>query len=93
MALIRGVGGLVTITPGATHYWQYWFGNFDEVGVAMATPNELEESTSVELIASDFGVTQKARGGEAGNGTIYTVRIHNPSPFSLSYNLNIGFLS
>ncbi len=92
MALLRHVGAEVTIKAGATHYWEYWFGSDKEVGVALVTPNLLDPSVGIELIASDPGVVLVPESDEGGPGTHYTVRIRNAGAFDMTYDLNIGNL-
>ncbi|MFL6623618.1 MAG: hypothetical protein ACJ8J7_17270 [Sulfurifustaceae bacterium] len=92
MALLRSIGSPVTIAPGATHYWHYWFGIGLDVGVALVTPNLLESNINVELDASDNGVVAVQSPGEGGPLIHYTVRIHNRGATPMLYNLNIGNL-
>lgn len=92
MALLRNIGNPVTIAAGATHYWHYWFGKGSDVGVALVTPNLLDPSINIELIASDHGVLSVAGQGEDPSLIRYTVRIRNSGAFPMTYNLNIGNL-
>jgi hypothetical protein len=92
MALFRHVGDPVTIAPGATHYWEYWFGGGDEVGVALVTPNLLDSDINIELIASDHGVVLVQAAGENPPMTHYTVRVRNGGPIPMTYDLNTGNL-
>jgi len=93
MALIRHVGAPTSIAPGATHFWQFWFGNGAEVGVALVTPNMLLAQINTQLVAREFGVFQVDAGVDGG-GTLtrYTVQIHNNGPTWMDYDLNIGNL-
>jgi hypothetical protein len=90
MAFWRGVGGLSTIWPGATAYWEISYGSGRDVGTVVAAPNLLEGEIGVELVALDQGVIERD-GGEAP-AIHYTVRIRNNgnAQVPMSYNLNIG---
>jgi phosphoserine phosphatase len=93
MALFRNVGPKSSIAPGATHFWQYWFGNGAEVGVVTATPNMLLAQINTELVARDPGVFQVESGiDEGGTRVRYTIRIHNQGAAWMDYNLNVGYL-
>jgi hypothetical protein len=92
MALYRSIGNPVTIAPGATHYWQYWFGRGLDVGVAMVTPNLLDSNIKIELVASDFGVVAVQDVGENPPAIHYTVRVRNIGNWPMMYNLNLGNL-
>jgi hypothetical protein len=92
MALIRNIGAPVSIAAGATHYWEYWFGANAEVGVALVTPNILESSIKIHLVAADFGVMTVPGREEGGPGIHYTVSVRNTGTFAVTYNLNIGNL-
>jgi hypothetical protein len=89
---MRNLGPPTTIEAGATHYWEYWFGNGEDVGVALVTPNLLEPSVGIELIAFDHGVVLVPGQGENPPLTHYTVRIRNGGGFPMTYNLNTGDL-
>lgn len=88
MALWRNIGGVTTIVPGATHYWEYGYG-FD-VGVAIAVPHMHEGQINVELVAVQQGVVQRQSSGEGAPPIDYTVRILNLGAVEFDYNLNIG---
>ena len=91
MALWRNIGGLNTITPGATVYWEYYYppGGRD-VGVAIAAPNLQSAQINVELV-SEQGIVERQTPVEEGAPEIhYTVRVRNLGGGSLTYNLNIG---
>jgi len=86
MALYRNVGGIVTITPGATHYWEYWFDGFGrDVGVAVAAPNIQEPQVDVKLVALNPGVVAHASGET--DGIFYTIDIRNAGAAPIRYNL------
>jgi hypothetical protein len=89
MALWRNIGGLSTIAPGATAFWEISYGGRD-VGVVVCAPNILEEFANIELAAIEQGVFAGTNPGEGALPIVYTVRIKNHGSFSLSYNLNIG---
>jgi hypothetical protein len=92
MALWRNIGGISTIAPGATHYWEYLYppGGRD-VGVALAAPNMQQAQINVELVVPEQGVVQRQTRVEEGVPEIhYTVRIKNLGAVALGYNLNIG---
>jgi hypothetical protein len=89
MALHRSIGGLTTIAPGITQYWEYSYSpNGRDVGVAIAAPNILEDSINIELDADQQGVV--ARDGGEATAIAYRVAIRNAGGFAISYNLNIG---
>ena len=92
MALFRHVGPVTTIAPGATHFWEFWFGNGSDVGVALVTPNLLLSQINTELVVLDAGVVAVESGGEGGPLTRYTVRIRNNGPTWMDYDLNVGNL-
>lgn len=93
MALLRSIGPLTSIAPGATHYWWFMFGNGAEVGVVAVTPNMLLTQIRTELVVRDVGVKQIDSGvDEGGTRTQYTVLIHNNGPTWMDYNLNVGYL-
>jgi hypothetical protein len=89
MAEFHSVGPVVTITPGATHYWEYWFGRGADVGAAVATPNLLRAQIETELVALQPGVIEHDA-GEGAPAIHYTVRIHNNGAAAMEYNLNLG---
>jgi hypothetical protein len=92
MALWRNIGGISTIAPGATAYWEYSYppGGRD-VGVAVAAPNIQQAQINVELIATEQGVVARQTPIEEGAPEIhYTVRIRNAGAVPLAYNLDIG---
>lgn len=91
MALWRNIGGLATITPGATHHWEYFYppGGRD-VGVAVAAPNLQSAQINVEL-TMEQGIIERQTPVEEGAPEIhYTLRVRNLGGGSLTYNLNIG---
>jgi hypothetical protein len=92
MALFRNVGPLTSIAPGATHFWEFWFGDGLEVGVALVTPNLLLSQINTELVMTEPGVFLVDTGGEGGPLTHYTVRVTNNGPAWMDYNLNTGNL-
>jgi hypothetical protein len=89
MALWRNIGGLSTIAPGATAFWEITYGGRD-VGVVVCAPNILESSINIELAAIEQGVVARFTAGEGSPPIDYTVRIKNHGTFHLSYNLNVG---
>jgi hypothetical protein len=90
VALFRNVGALTTIAPGATQVWTYSFTPLADVGVALVTPNLLEEAANIELIAFDHGVVLAPGQGENPPLNVYKVSIRNTGAFPMSYNLNVG---
>ena len=90
MAQFQNVGIPVTIAPGGTHAWQYWFGPGLDVGAAVATPNLLDSDINIRLTTSDAGVATAAGGGENPPRILYTVTVHNRGKFAVTYNLDIG---
>jgi hypothetical protein len=60
------VGPLTSIAPGATHFWEFWFGDGVDVGVALVTPNLLLSQINAELVTFEPGVLEAASGGEGG---------------------------
>ncbi|APV52032.1 hypothetical protein BWI17_21590 [Betaproteobacteria bacterium GR16-43] len=92
MALFRSVGNPVIISPGATHYWHYWFGRGQDVGVTMVTPNLLDSQINVELVTNDPGVVAVQDVGENPPSIHYTVRVRNLGSILMMYNLNVGTL-
>jgi hypothetical protein len=88
MAMWRGVGGLTFIVAGATHYWEYSYSPFSDVGPTVASPNILQDQINVELATSHPGVTGRD-GGEATR-IVYTVRVTNLGAATIGYDLNIG---
>jgi hypothetical protein len=90
MASFQNIGSPVTIAPGATHYWNYWFGPGLDVGAAVAMPNILDSNIKIHLTTSDQGVATAQSSGEGGPLVLYTVAIHNQGTFPVMYNLDIG---
>jgi hypothetical protein len=91
MAHWRSIGGIVTITPGVTHHWEYFYppGGRD-VGVAVAAPNLHSAQIDTELV-TEQGIVERQTPVEEGAPLIhYTVRVRNLGGGSLRYNLNIG---
>lgn len=89
MALFRNIGPVTTITPGATHYWEYWFSPLSDVGPAVATPNLQLAQINTELVVRDPGVIEYDA-GEGAPHIHYTLRVHNRGVALMQYNLNIG---
>jgi hypothetical protein len=93
LALFRHVGELTSIALGVTHFWQFWFGNGTDVGVALVTPNMLLAQINTQLIAREFGVFQVDSGVDEGGTLIrYTVQIYNNGATWMDYDLNLGNL-
>jgi hypothetical protein len=92
MALFRHVGPVTTIAPGATHFWEFWFGNGADVGVALVTPNLLLSQINTELVALEPGVVAVESSGEGAPLIRYTVRIRNNGQTWMDYDLNVGNL-
>jgi len=90
MASFQNIGSPVTIAPGATHYWQYWFGPGLDVGAATARPNMLDSDINIRLTTSEHGVRTAAGRGEGPPMVLYTLLVHNKGPFPVKYNLDIG---
>ena len=92
MALWRNIGGITTISPGATLYFEYYYPpNGRDVGVAVAAPNMQQAQINVELAVTEQGVVQRQTRVEEGVPEIhYTVRVKNLGGWPLSYNWNIG---
>ena len=89
MGQFHNIGPVTTIVAGATHYWEYWFGNGADVGAAVATPNLLLSQINTELVAQQPGVVA-LDAGEGAPAIHYTVRIHNNGSTWMQYNLNLG---
>jgi hypothetical protein len=89
VALWRNIGGVTTIVPGATHFWEYTYGGRD-VGVAIAAPNLQQAQINAELVALEQGVVARQSADEGGPPIHYTVRIRNVGSAGIDYNLNIG---
>jgi hypothetical protein len=89
MAMFRNIGPVTTITPGATHYWEYWFGAGADIGPAVATPNLHLAQIRTELVTRDPGLVEYDA-GEGAPSIHYTVRVHNLGIAWMQYNLNIG---
>lgn len=91
MALWRNIGGLNTISSGATVYWEYYYppGGRD-VGVAIAAPNL--QSAQIDLpLSMEQGIIERQTPVEEGAPLIhYTLKVRNLGVGSLTYNLNIG---
>jgi hypothetical protein len=91
MAQFQNVGNPVTIAPGATHLWEFWFGPGLDVGAALATPNLLDSDINIWLTTSDLGVREVQSGKDEGGPLIhYTVAIHNKGTVATKYNLDLG---
>jgi hypothetical protein len=91
MALWRNIGGLNTISAGATVYWEYYYppGGRD-VGVAIAAPNLQSANINVPLVMEQ-GIVERQTPVEEGAPQIhYTLKVRNLGAGSLTYNLNIG---
>ena len=90
MAHIPNVGNPVTLAPGGTHYWDFWFTPIADVGAALATPNILDSTISIHLVTSDLGVrTVQSRTG-GGAEIRYTVTVRNTGTLPVLYNLDLG---
>ena len=88
MAHFRGVGGLSTLKPGETAYWETTYGDLLDEGIVTQAPNLLDESaTNVEMIALYQSVLLRPTGERSGN--VYKVAIKNAGTVIMSYNLNI----
>ncbi|HKU46584.1 MAG TPA: hypothetical protein VJQ58_06845 [Burkholderiales bacterium] len=91
MASFQNIGGPVTIAPGGTHYWDFWFGSGLDVGAVSVTPNILESQINVRLVTSELGVrTVQTRVEEGVALILYTVAVHNKGAAAIKYNLDIG---
>jgi hypothetical protein len=91
MAHFDSVGNFVTLAPGGTHHWDFWFGPGLDVGAALATPNINDPYLHIELVTSDLGVrTVQSREEGAGALIHYTVTVRNTGTVSVSYNLDLG---
>lgn len=89
MALWRNIGGLATITPGATHHWEYSYAGHD-IGPAVASPNLQSAQINVELTMEQGIIERQTRVEEGAPLIHYTLRVRNLGGGSLTYNLNIG---
>jgi hypothetical protein len=85
MALWRNIGGIATIVPGATQYWEYSYGGRD-IGLAVAGPNMQYPQINLEMVAVEQGVVQR----QGAPAIAYTVRFKNLGPVNMYYNLDIG---
>jgi hypothetical protein len=91
MASFQNVGAPVTIVPGGTHYWDFWFGPGLDVGAVAVTPNIHESQINVRLVTSDLGVRTLQTPVEEGAVLIhYTVVVTNKGVASIKYNLDVG---
>ncbi len=90
MALIRGIGGIVTITHEFPHFWNYFIGDGLDVGVATAAPGFVELSAGAKLVASDQAVSVTRR-EEASEKVQYLVTVTNPGSAPVAYTLNVGY--
>jgi hypothetical protein len=91
MASFQNVGAPVTIAPGGTHYWDFWFGPGLDVGAVAVTPNIHESQINVRLVTSDLGVrTIQTRVEEGAVLILYTVAVHNKGAAAIKYNLDVG---
>ena len=91
MASFQNVGNPVTLAPGGTHHWDFWFGPGLDVGAALATPNVLESFLHVQLVTSDLGVrTVQSREDEGGALIHYVVTVRNTGTQAIKYNLDLG---
>jgi len=92
MAHWRSIGGITTIAPGATAYWEYSYPpNGRDVGVTVAAPNAQQGQINVEYFVVGQGLVQRQTGiDEGGTAIHYTVRIKNLGTIGFRYNLNIG---
>ena len=91
MAQFQNVGSPVTIAPGATHYWDFWFGPGFDVGAVAVTPNIHQDQINVRLVTSDLGVRTLQTPVEEGAVLIrYTVVVTNKGVASIKYNLDVG---
>jgi len=89
MALFRNIGPVTTIVPGATHYWEFWFGRGQDVGPAVASPNLQLGQIKAELVVRDPGLVEYDQ-GEGAPAIHYTLRVHDSGTAAMDYNLNIG---
>jgi hypothetical protein len=91
MAQFPSVGNPVTLAPGGTHYWDFWFGPGFDVGAALATPNILDPYLHIQLTTSDLGVrTVQSREEGAGALIRYVVTVRNTGTVAVQYNLDLG---
>lgn len=93
MAHFESVGNFVTLAPGGTHYWDFWFSPIEDVGAALATPNINDGFIGVHLTTSDLGqrtVPSRDTGEDAVPRIRYTVTVRNAGTVSVSYNLDLG---
>jgi hypothetical protein len=91
MASFQNIGGVVTIAPGVTHHWDFWWGPGLDVGAVGVTPNIHESQIDVRLVTSELGVRTLQNPVEEGVVLIhYTVAITNKGSASMRYNLDIG---
>lgn len=91
MALWRNIGGLATIVPGATHFWEIRYPpNGRDVGVVTAAANIQQAQINVELVAEQGVVTRQTQVEEGVPEIHYTVRIRCNGVAPIQYNLNIG---
>ena len=88
MSFFPSVGPLTIIAPGATHYWQYGWGDEPDHGLNIAGPNlDRYGSFGSELIAFDQG-KQRQLGPFVTSS--YYVSIKSVGPNLVYYNLQVG---
>jgi hypothetical protein len=93
---IADIGPPDTIKPGATLFTEYWFGDFQDVGVCVATL-----STQPRWLGH-LEVTEQGRIGNVRfiggvphldlTSWSYTVTITNKGPAAVAYNLRVAAL-
>ena len=98
----NNAGPIVTIPPGATHYWEYWFGRQDAgrgdnhgAQYASADVKPVFISIDGQVLPGDTIVAFDQGKRIAGDGKVtYSVRLHNTSRTnSVDYNLQGGGFS
>jgi hypothetical protein len=98
----NNAGPVVTISPDATHYWEYWFGpqsagRGDNHGAQYASADVKPVVISIDsqVVQGDTVVAFDQGKRIAGDGKVtYSVRLHNTSKTnSVRYNLQGGGFS
>lgn len=88
------IGAPVELEPGQSAYWEYSFGNSQDMGVEVAGPNitEVDPSTLGTLVTSNQG--KFVVGGVGGHAMVaYVVTITNVGNEAAVHNLQGGTVS
>jgi len=98
----NNIGPIVTIAPGATHYWEYWFGpqdagRGDDHGAQYASADIKPVFISIDnqVVPGDTMIAFDQGKRKDGDGkVVYSVRLRNTSTTNtVDYNLQGGGFS